>query len=421
MPGYAARVAGKRDWEPPSERAAELIRTVAMAVRENPIAIFALVDDATAEAAPERMQSDPGLSEALFAANHANMMHWVEATIRDPGMEVPPNTEPAVIDLGRDIVRRGFDGAAMESYRVGQNAALRFLTSAIFEMTDDPVLIRELLEVTTRTIYAFVDDTIAATQAHIERERDQLTRGTHAERLEVTNLILEGAPITEARASSRLGYELAGRHLAAVIWSAEAPGHGELEGAAQALARAVGAERPFNVVAGERALWAWIQLPSAEAPDLGPARKELGGGEGPRVAVGSTAPGIEGFRRSHLDALATQRLMQRATGLRLAAYRDVELVVLATQNEGLASEFVGRVLGELAAADPILRETIRVYIREQFNTSAAARSLYAHRNTVINRLERARDLLPRPLEQHGLEIGLALEIDHWLGSDAGSR
>ena len=62
-----------------------------------------------------------------------------------------------------------------------------------------------------------------------------------------------------------------------------------------------------------------------------------------------------------------------------------------------------------------LRETLHTYVREQFSASRAARALYAHRNTVTARLQRAEQLLPAPLEGRGLEVGLALELRHWLG------
>ena len=101
--------------------------------------------------------------------------------------------------------------------------------------------------------------------------------------------------------------------------------------------------------------------------------------------------------------------------LRLASYQDVQLVALSAQDEENTAEFVSRTLGRLASAEPELRETLRVYIREEFSASRAARALFAHRNTVLNRLARARDLLPTPLEGHGLQVGLALEIVHWLG------
>ncbi len=76
---------------------------------------------------------------------------------------------------------------------------------------------------------------------------------------------------------------------------------------------------------------------------------------------------------------------------------------------------MARTLGELANAEPELRHTLRTYIREQCSPSRAARALFAHRNTVLGRLHRAEQLLPAPLEQRSVEVGLALEILHWLG------
>ena len=60
-----------------------------------------------------------------------------------------------------------------------------------------------------------------------------------------------------------------------------------------------------------------------------------------------------------------------------------------------------------------LRETLRVHLREGSSASASARALFAHRNTVLNRLGRAQELLPRALEDSRLDVALALEIDHW--------
>ena len=42
------------------------------------------------------------------------------------------------------------------------------------------------------------------------------------------------------------------------------------------------------------------------------------------------------------------------------------------------------------------------------------------RCAVLNRLQRAERLLPIPLAGRGLEIGVALEIAQWLGTEPGS-
>jgi DNA-binding PucR family transcriptional regulator len=403
-------------WELPSERVAELIRTGARLLIEDPAALFEAVDAAVLAAAPSRIADDPVITSATMATDHANILHWSHANLLRPGAPVPANLSPEVLDLARDIVRRGLDDTTLNVYRIGQNVAWRAWMALAFTLTDDPAELSELLDVTARSIFAFIDDTVGGIEKLIEREREQLVRGTHAERLETVNLILEGAPITAARASARLRYELSRSHTAIVVWDeADSPLQGELERTADALARAAGAGQAFTVVATTRSLWAWFAAP--RPPDLEAVRAHLSPARGVRVALGSTASGMEGFRRSHLDALATQRLMSRMSAdLQIAGYEDVQLLALGVQDEELAADFVARTLGELATADPELRETLRVYIREGFSTSRAARALYAHRNTVLNRLSRAREMLPAPLERRGVHVGLALEIVHWLGA-----
>ena len=405
----------REPWDPPSPRVAELIRTAAANFLADPAPLMAAVDAAVLDAAPQRLLAEPALEDAIRSTNGANLAHWAIANVRRPGMHVPVVLGPEVMDVARDIVRRGFDETSLNSYRVGQNVAWRYIMDVAFTLTADPDELRELLDVTSRSIFAFVDETIAGITAQIERERGRLTRGTHAERLETVNLILEGAPISTARAGERLRYELSGRHAAAVLWSdAATPAHGALEHAANVLARAAGARRPFTVVASARSLWVWIPVTGEPAADaLAVALDDV---PGVRAAFGPSGAGMAGFRRSHLDALATQRLMHRMPGeLRLATYRDVQLVALAAGDEELMADFAEHTLGDLQTADVVLRDTLRTYIREQFSASRAARALFTHRNTVLNRLERAKRLLPEPLAGRGVEVGLALEVVHWLG------
>ena len=126
--------------------------------------------------------------------------------------------------------------------------------------------------------------------------------------------------------------------------------------------------------------------------------------------------GIEGFRRSHLDALATQRLMHRMPqSCASPRYEDVQLVALATHDEERAPEFVARTLGDLAGAPAELRETAARLPPRGLQRSRAARALFTHRNTVLNRLDARRELLPAPLAGRGLQVALALEIVHWRG------
>lgn len=406
-------------WTPPSPRIAELIRTGAQLMLDAPDEIFAEVDAAVLADPDHPIAADPVFAAAVRRDNRANLAHWAESNVRDPGEPVRPIVGAGQLAIARDFVRRGLDVEALHAYRIGQNVAWQRWMQLAFALTQDPDELRGLLDVTARSIFAYVDATIAAITVAVERERVQLTRGTHAQRMEVVSLILEGAPITARRASERLAYELDRPHTAAVVWHERADVDlGRLEQGAEAVGRAAGA-RPLTVLPGGSALWVWVAGADGPDPDvLGEALQDVGE---LRVALGPTATGMDGFRRSHLDAVATQRLMQRSSAhLRLASYDDVQVVALATRDAERADEFVARTLGALATASAELRETARVYLREGSNAARTARVLFTHRNTVLARLARIEELLPAPLDGRGLQVGLALEILHWRGAASGT-
>ncbi len=402
-------------WERPSPRVAELIRRGASIFLSDPDLLVNEISEATLEGQAQEVVADPVLVAALRRTNRANLVFWAEANMRDPGGEVGPNLGPETLGIARDFVRRGLENAALEPYRLGQNVAWTRWMEIAFELTSDAGELRELLAVSARSIFGFVDATIVGILAQIQAERDELTRGSHAERLEVVGLIIGGAPISRQRASARLGYELDATHTGAVIWSdGPDPDPGALDQAAEGLAAAAGARRPFTVVASAAALWAWV--PGDTGPDLDELTPLIESLAAVRVALGPPATGLDGFRRTHLDAAETQRLLTRLdSGLRVASYDAVQLVALLTHDEQRAAEFIRQTLGRLEDGDRELRETVRIYLREQSNATRAARLMYAHRNTVLSRLARAEALLPRPLADNSLDVALALEAVHWRG------
>ncbi|ANZ40283.1 transcriptional regulator [Lentzea guizhouensis] len=355
------------------------------------------------------LAEDPVLSEALRHNTVSNLVHWAAANVQDPGHRVAPNVGPQTLELARDLARRGLDERVLDSYRTGQSAAWRRWMEICFDLTSDPAQLRELLDFSSLSISTFLDDTIAGLTARIEAERQELDQGSHADRRAVVGLLLEGAPIHRRHAEERLGYGLTGAHTAAIVWSTTGAA---LEGAAETLTKITGAARRLTVIPGASVLWVW--LPVAGVPrDLETALHEH---PGVRVAVGRAGRDLEGFRRSHLDAVATQRMLTRLTSPRqVARYQDVHLVVLLSADPAQADEFVADTLGDLRAADQDVLDTLHTYVAEQCNTSRTAERLYTHRNTVIRRLARADELLPRPLAENVAGVAAALELLRWRG------
>ncbi|MEE4024906.1 helix-turn-helix domain-containing protein [Gordonia sp. PKS22-38] len=398
------------DWPATSERVRELLRRGAEIVLAPPDEwIQEMHAAALGGVRMSPVADDPVLAEGTRRTNLANMLHWAASNVRDPGDRVPVNITGHVLDTARDLVRRGLGESSLDAYRTAQSVAWRRWMEICFELTDDPAELRELLDISSLSISTFIDDTVAAMSERMEAERADLTRGTHAERRQTVALLLEGAPIPPDRAEARLGYRLSGPHVAAAIWSE--PGASavqELEAVADAMAKATTAGDRLTVIASAATLWVWLPVPRV------PPIRDLPDHPTVRVAIGRPGRDLDGFRRSHFQALSTQRLMaQYASAPHVARHEDVRLISLLTSDATATDEFLSDTLGALTTADPDTIVTLRTWIAEQCNTSRTAERLYTHRNTVIRRLARADTLMPRPVAENIVDVAAGLEILRW--------
>ena len=109
----------------------------------------------------QELAVDPVLNAALRRTTRANLLHWAAANVRDPGAPVPANVGPETLGIARDLVRRGLNESALQAYRVGQNVAWQRWMSIAFTLASDPDELRELLDVSARSLFTFVDETLA--------------------------------------------------------------------------------------------------------------------------------------------------------------------------------------------------------------------------------------------------------------------
>ncbi|MFC9473036.1 PucR family transcriptional regulator [Nocardia sp. NPDC056952] len=357
---------------------------------------------------------DPTLAEAVRRGNVAVLRQWAVANMQQPGMRVRAEVPPELLASARDMARRGLDKSILNAYRTGQTVMWRHWMHTCFTLSTESDDLPELFDRSAESISTFIDDIAESVGEAMDSERRALTRETHAERLAAVSLILEGTAITVARAESQLGYGLTGPHTAAIVWDASARAADQLDAAAEALTRGSGAPRRLTVIASANALWIW--LPTAADIDAAALTSQVVEYDAIRIAIGRPGRGVDGFRRSHLEAASTQQMLARLTSAQqVARYDDIALVALMTRDPTPADEFVIDTLGELLTADPETLSVLRVYIQQLCNTSRTAQRMFIHRNTIIRRLARADELLPKPLADNLVAVAAALEVLHWRG------
>ncbi|MCX8562731.1 helix-turn-helix domain-containing protein [Mycolicibacterium mucogenicum] len=405
--------------ETPSPEVINLMGDVADLMLAEIDDLVAEMDAAEVDLSPAAA-SDAAVLADTSASNRANALRVLTMFARRQARAAPIDIPPEALDVARTVARRGMDlDVIFQSYRRGQNVAWRRYMAHATQLIPSGPLLFELLEVASTRMFEYVDHVVAGVITAAQREREEVLGGAIARRAETIRLILDGAAIDAARATERLGYDLRQRHTALVLWT---PPHGDVQGAlesaAAVLARAAGTRPPLTLSVGPSTLWAWLGSGSEPAVDglpdvISKAQNHI------RVAVGPTQPGITGFRRSHEAALSIQSLLAgHPGGARVALFRDLEVTALAAQNTDRAAEFVAATLGPLAedtGAAARLRDTLRVFLDEAENAPRAATRLHTHRNTVLQRVARATELLGYQPGERRLAMELALELAHQLG------
>ncbi len=326
------------------------------------------------------------------------------------------------------VQHHGIDTATLiEAYRVGQNIAWSWWMEYLAREVDDHGLLLEVIERSSERMFAYVDAVVEEQVRMWERERERWSGRLTVQRAEAVRRVLEGeAP---ERATRSIGYSLERELVAGILWEPSPPALREsprppingLELTAEAIAGEVGIERTLIVPAGPTCMWAWFATDRLLALD-GLARtvaEQLREGQG--LALSLPGSGLEGFRGGHRQALRARRFAELSQAGRggVVRFDEVETLCVMSEDPELLADFVERKLGALASESRNtrrLRETVLVWLREGGNASRAAERLRTHKNTVRNRVQRAEELIGRPLEDDRLGLELALTMVQRVGS-----
>ncbi len=361
--------------------------------------------DAAIAADVAALTVDRELRRDLHASNVAQARALLGWIVSDSDDVTPP---PAAHELARTVARRGLPlKVLMQIYRAGQTVLVRHVAEVAAERVQDPNLVPgiqiRLLERAGRWISVSLEiltDTYAE-----QRERD--LRGDVARRVETVRDLLSGELDDAEVASRRLRHSIGAEHVAFVLWT-DGTEPVDLHAVARRLVPPDDERGLLTTPAGSRALWGWV---SGHSPEVRDAPSSPGS---VRLAVGEPGVGTDGFRRSHLEAIAAQSVSETTGANSTVRYRDVEITYLLRGHRDAAAVFAARHLAGVDGDDPAavrVRRTLSAYLRHDRSLDAAARELGVHRNTVRYRVQRAESLLGHPVGgPNRLAVELALLV-----------
>jgi len=380
-------------------------------------AIAGELTDAIHRELPE-LRADDELREATRASTQSVVELFVDHVRRNRALDDadPPQ---AAVAFARDLVRRGMPiDALLRSYHIGHATFFARWTGDVHASVGEPADVARLIEEAAVSTFTFVQALDGGLVRRWADERDQWVRTTAAVRAARVRALLAGEDDDAHGAGHALGYDLGPVHTAFVVWAAEdgPPGGADpaaVERAAGAAADALGGRARLIVPLAGRLTAGWVAGGDPRrVEDHAHLREALGGA---RLAVGTPAAGLEGFRHSHDDAMAAQRVA-RLSGRRAGSvvrYGATAVAALASADLDRARRFVAAELGTLVAPDDEARRlaaTLRIYLEEGLSPRRTARRLGVHENTVGNRLRTIETRLGHPVQPRLTELLVALRL-----------
>jgi sugar diacid utilization regulator len=381
--------------------------------------------DAIHAALPE-LNTDADMRSSTYASTESvlRLLADMVARGRPPSAAEPP---PATVDYARELVRHGvsIDGL-LRAYHIGHATFFEIWVSGLRSHVTDPAAVARGIEEGATWTFEYVQ---ALTRDLIQRyadERERWVRSAAALRIETIRALINGDRLDATTASQRLRYDLDRDHVAFVVWMTEedqgAIHLSALEGLASRLATDLGAASALVVPVGRQVVAAWIG--SRDGCPAVPAglRIEDAPDGGTLAAFGRPGAGVDGFCRSHLEAMSARRVAQlagRRPGM-VTRFADVTLMALTSVDQRAARDFVAAELGPLAAQDDDTRRlaaTLRAYLEERSSPRRTAQRLGVHENTIANRLRAVEELRGRPADERIAETLVALRLARLVAQD----
>lgn len=375
----------------------------------------------------DELDAEPVLLDLMLASIEGNVVTILQALQHDIGCErqEPPT---AAIEYARRLAQRGVPVYALvRAYRLGQQFLLRRAFDTSTELGGGEDVRAEAYDRIVQQVFDYIDWISQRVVVVYEEERETWLAHQSNARQGTVRRLLDGGDVDLVAAERALGYRLSSvHHLAVVAWTSTPAEPGDHLGGSirtiREFAEEIGGGAPLVVDCDQATAWAWVPVPRDWRFDEGLAGWRSVGRPGTVLAVGSSRPGVEGFRRSHAEALRVHRLVSLGGVPDRSVVSHDEPGVAATsllaQDLPGTRAWVRGVLGDLiqeGESTARLRSTLLTLLRHDMSYTATAEAMVMHKNSIRYRLTSAEAMLGHRVTENRLDVELALTACTWLG------
>ena len=363
----------------------------------------------------------------ILASSVEGNLETISQLLRNgiPVDEARPST--AAIRYAHRLAERGIPADQLRrAYHLGSEGGRREIFGIIRDMDCPSRDKLEILHHMDGFLHSYIDwmsgEILTAYETEARRIRDYSASATAS----LIREVLTGTEVADRAFEHTAQYRLDQRHRAAVLWIDQANPAvdytSQLATQVRRIARGAGFAGPTLFTAVDRGtVWVWFSVRDAD-PVAGAAGL-LAGMPAARIAFGAPESGREGFRRSHRQALAAERVARTAVVEDPVplSYDDpgVALATLLTSDMPEIRRWVAEELGGLAEQNPTaarLWETYSRFLETGSSYTRTGEAMTLHRNTVKYRISQAQGLLPERPQRTTAELSMALRLCALLGA-----
>ena len=406
-----------QDWPKASDRILELMRCGAELGLE--LATSKLFLDALEGVNFQGNNKDDLHNDPIMQAKHrrairASIIHWLNAIIKSPEQTVTPYAVYESVDSTAEMYQAQAAEILQKNAHAIQDIAWQYWMKIVFQLTKDSLELQQLFELSSISMRTYNEASLELWLERLELITADKKRGGIEEQRELVANIISGEERDLTRASGILNYSFKHTHHSAIVWSEEIDTEiSTLENVATVFQKACQQHHSLKVIASPSVIWVWASAEfSVNEKILETVLKQ---NTGIRISFGSSSNGIDGFRRAYLDAQAAQRVLGRLeSNIQLVSYERVRLMAFLSKDAKSIQHYSEHVLGELAHAPATVRQSLHAFLECGCNATEAAKKLHTHRNTLLRRLTKAEEMLPRPLADNRIQVAVALEALYWI-------
>lgn len=363
---------------------------------------------------PAYARNDAGFEQLRTGTESTTLQLLTVLAGDDVGSAATSESFAAVTDA---VQRRISLDELLRGIQLGHGVMAGEFLSACSRLSDPDTTLAQMRALSER-MFHFFDTFIAEMSTYYMAERQRWDGSDSMAKIALVSNLLDG-DAADARVEQKLGYALAGSHVAVIARGPQSE-TAAIEAAVSEILTSAHCAQRLILSATPGVIWAWgaVSEPDVVSDALGEASLP----EQVHAVAGAVAPGLAGFRSSHNEAAASIALTGRMPSRRdVVPYAEVDLLSLLLEDSDRAHAFAARELGRLGVQSPQARElrrTLAAFIDERGSPHAAAQRIDVSRNTVSYRVQRAEEMLGRSVNVRRLQLRSALLIQEIADSAA---